>query len=42
MKLPLGDLIPDTYSSYSISTYTCRMTITLRIRSDNSRIWVNV
>ena len=32
VKLSLGNLNPDPYSSHSISTYTYRITITSKVR----------
>ena len=33
-KLSSGDLNPDLYLPYSISTYICGVTITLKVRGD--------
>ena len=32
MKLPPGDLNPDSYPPYPTSTYTCGVTTTLKMR----------
>ena len=41
VKLQPRNLNSNPYSPYSINTYICRVTITLRVRDDNLKIIVD-
>ena len=38
VKLPYGNLNSDSYPSYPINTFTCRMIITSKVRGDQIQI----